>query len=262
MNSQVSSASEHSEIAFVLFTDLVAYSNLTMPQQRRVRSQLEDVARNTRACQLAKSKSSLIYRSTGDGIALCFFEDPEAPVHCAKEISTGLKSNPSLSVRMGIHSGPIFRVTDVNDYPDIIGGGINTAQRVMDIGNAGHILLSKAIADILIELGDWRPFLHDLGEVTVKHDKKVHIYNFYSDDFGNSDMPMILRPSAKGYAATASEDWNSGRKETQAGSSTLASVSGRIGHESKDTKRFSSRYCLHCGMLLPSGGRSCSHCGR
>jgi len=251
-----------SEIAFVLFTDLVAYTELSMAQQRTVRSQLKDVALNTDACRLAKRKNEIIYRSTGDGIALAFFGDPEAPVQCSIEISTNLKSKPDLSLRMGMHSGPVFRDTDVSDQPDVIGAGINIAQRVMDAGDAGHILLSKTMADILIELGEWRPYLHDLGEVVVKHSKKVHVYNFYSDRFGNRNIPAKLQSPDKVYTANASANSNSDWRTNYAENGMPPSASRRVTSESGDASKSSSQSCIHCGMLRLNGGRSCIHCGR
>ena len=250
-----------SEIAFVLFTDLVAYSELSMAQQRTVKSQLKDVALDTSACRLAERKNDIIYRSTGDGIALVFFRDPEAPVQCSIEISTRLRSKPDLSLRMGMHSGPVLRDTDVSDQPDVTGAGINIAQRVMDAGDAGHILLSKAMADILIELGGWGPFLHDLGEVVVKHSKKVHLYNFYSDEFGNSNVPVRLLPD-KTYAANASANKNADRRATHSDDSEPTSVSRRVTSELGNATTSSTKSCIHCGMLRLNGGRSCIHCGR
>lgn len=249
-----------SEIAFVLFTDLVAYSELSMAQQQTVKSRLKEVARNTHACRLAERNNDIIYRSTGDGIALVFFRDPEAPVQCSIEISSELKSKQDLSLRMGMHSGPVLRDTDVTNQPDVTGAGINTAQRVMDAGDAGHILLSKTMAEILIDLGEWRPFLHDLGEVTVKHSKRVHLYNFYGDAFGNSNMPTKLRLSDKTYAANASANSNPDRRTT----SSEFNIPGL----SRDISKFagatssSTQSCVHCGMLRLNGGRSCIHCGR
>ncbi len=263
MDSHPAASTESSEIVFVLFSDLVAFSELSINQQRKVKSQLQDIARNTPACQLAELKNAIIYRPTGDGLALVFFGDPEAPAHCAVEMSRTLKHHPGLPLRMGMHMGPILRDTDITKQPDVVGGGINKAQRVMDLGDAGHILLSREIADILLELDGWKPFLHDLGEVTVKHGRKVHLYNFYNDEVGNHNAPAKLRFSSASMNAAASSEGgfsNSGLAR-DAKSDQQPGPSEAPFRES--VKRQPSRLsdCPQCGMLLPSGGGSCSHCG-
>src|SRR5207253_11272868 len=126
---------------------------------------------------------------TGDGMALAFFGDPTAPAQCVLEIAAALKSKPHLQLRMGIHSGPVYRVADVNANANVAGGGINMAQRVMDCGDAGHILVSKTVADVLGQLTAWRGHLHDLGEVEVKHGVLVHVFNLMADGAGNPVVP-------------------------------------------------------------------------
>lgn len=260
MDSHLLRPRSSSEVAFVLFTDLVAYSELSMAQQLTVKSQLKDVALNTDACRFAKSNNEIICRSTGDGIALAFFRDPEAPVRCSIEISAKLRSKPDLSLRMGMHSGPVGRDTDVGDQPDVSGPGMNIAQRVMDVGDSGHILVSKAMADILIDLGEWRPFLHDLGEVVVKHSKKVHLYNFYSDAFGNRNVPVKFRSTERKYAANASAEWNSDQRPGR--HSGTGSISLPIDtFESRKATASPTQSCIHCGMLRLSQGRRCIYCG-
>src|SRR5205807_6215636 len=135
----------------------------------------------------------LIKIPTGDGMALIFYNSPEQPVECALEISRGLKGFPELPVRMGVHSGPVSAVTDLNDRTNAAGIGINVAQRVMDCGDSGHILLSERVAEDLQQYGRWRPYLHDLGEVEVKHGIRVRVFNLYTDGAGNPDLPKKLR---------------------------------------------------------------------
>jgi class 3 adenylate cyclase len=178
------------EIGHVLFMDVVGYSKLLINEQREVQRQLTDIVRRTEHFRAAEAAGKLIRLPVGDGMALVFFNSPEAPVQCALEITEALKSNPQLKLRMGIHSGPVSGVTDVNDRSNIAGAGINMAQRVMDCGDAGHILLSKRVADDLAQDGRWRSQLHDLGECPVKHGIGVFVVNLYTDSLGN---PQIAR---------------------------------------------------------------------
>src|SRR5271165_5712898 len=158
------------EMAHVLFMDIVAYSKLPMDQQCARLAKLQEAVRNTAAFARALRKERLICLPAGDGMALVFFGDPECPVRCAVELSQKLRQHPEIQLRMGIHSGPVYRVADINAHLNVSGGGINVAQRVMGCGDAGHILLSNAVAEMLIQLATWNPFLHDLGEVEVKHE--------------------------------------------------------------------------------------------
>jgi serine/threonine-protein kinase len=181
----------HSElnIAHVLFTDIVGYSRTLVDEQRDLVTQLNQLVRGTEQFRAAETAGKLIRIPTGDGMALAFFTSPDAPVRCAMEISTALKSNPQIQLRMGAHSGPVEAISDVNDRENVAGAGINMAQRVMDCGDAGHILLSRRLADDLAQYTRWRPHLHDLGEVEVKHGVRMGIVNFFTDEVGNPDVP-------------------------------------------------------------------------
>src|SRR5437868_4351561 len=182
------------EIAHVLFIDIVGYSKLLIDEQRELLQELNDIVRRTEVFQTAEVSSQLSRIPTGDGMALVFSSTPEAPVRCALEISKALKIRPELQVRMGIHSGPVSGITDVNGQTNIAGGGINTAQRVMDCGDAGHILLSKRVAEDLAQYRHWQPLLHDLGECKVKHDVIVSVVNLYTDEVGNPSRPAKFAP--------------------------------------------------------------------
>src|SRR5437588_4949798 len=151
------------EIAHVLFIDIVAYSRLLINEQHELLQELNQVVRTTETFRAAEADGKLIRLPTGDGMALAFATTPEAPVQCALEISKALKSHPELRVRMGIHSGPVSGLVDVNDRSNIAGAGINLAQRVMDCGDAGHILLSKHVAEDLSNLDESRPSLRHIG---------------------------------------------------------------------------------------------------
>jgi adenylate cyclase len=177
------------EIGHVLFMDIVGYSKLLIDEQRDYLHTLNEVVRRTESFRAADAAGKLTRLPTGDGMALVFATTPDAPVSCALEISNALRSHPELQVRMGIHSGPVSGTTDVNDRSNVAGAGINLAQRVMDCGDAGHILLSKRVADDLEQYRQWRSHLHDLGECDVKHDVRVHVFNFYTDAAGNPDPP-------------------------------------------------------------------------
>ena len=177
------------EIAHVLFIDIVGYSKLLINEQRESLQELNQIVRGTEAFRAAETAGHLICIPTGDGMALVFSTTPDAPVQCALEIGKALKSRPDLRVRMGIHSGPVSAVTDVNERSNIAGGGINMAQRVMDCGDAGHILLSKRVAEDLAQYRQWQRHLHDLGECQVKHDVTVSVVNLYTDEAGNAALP-------------------------------------------------------------------------
>jgi len=184
------------EMAHVLFMDIVAYSKLTMEEQRsRVRT-LQEVVRTTEEFSRAQKKDRLLCLPTGDGLALVFFGDPEAPVRCAVELGRALRSHPELKLRMGVHSGPIYRVNDINANLNVSGSGINMAQRVMDCGDEGHILVSRTVADTLSALGKWEQSLKDLGEAEVKHGVHIHIYNLHTGEAGNPDPPQKLKTAA------------------------------------------------------------------
>src|SRR6185312_8305688 len=179
----------HLEIAHVLFIDIVGYSKLLINDEHELLQELNQIVRTTDAFHAAEAVGKLIRLPTGDGMALAFATTPDAPVQCALEISKALKSHPELRVRMGIHSGTVSGLVDVNDRSNIAGAGINMAQRVMDCGDAGHILLSRHIAEDLEQYRQWQPHLHDLGECEVKHGVHVHVVNLYTEELGNSEPP-------------------------------------------------------------------------
>ena len=183
----------HLEIAHVLFMDIVGYSKLLINEQAELLQELNRIVRNTSQFRSAEAAGELIRLPTGDGMALVFLRRAEAPVQCAIEISHALRSSPELRLRMGVHSGPVNQVTDVNDRSNLAGAGINIAQRVMDCGDAGHILLSKRVADDLAHYRQWQSCLHDLGECEVKHGAKIQIVNLYTDELGNSATPEKLK---------------------------------------------------------------------
>jgi len=182
-------ANQRLEIAHVLFIDIVGYSTRRTDEQRGVVDRLNQAVRSSDEFNKAAAAGRLKKIPTGDGMALIFHDSPEQPVECAIEISRVLKHHPDLPVRMGVHSGPVSALTDVNGRVNAAGVGINVAQRLMDCGDAGHILLSKRVAEDLQQNGRWRPHLHDLGEVEVKHGELLHVFNFHSGDVGNSEPP-------------------------------------------------------------------------
>src|SRR5438105_4102219 len=177
------------EIAHVLFIDIVGYSKLSINEQHAAVEELNRIVRASEQFQRAEAASRLLKIPTGDGMALVFYTSPEAPAQCAVEISRALKEHPRLQLRMGIHSGPVSGVVDVNERANLAGAGLNMAQRMMDCGDAGHILLSKHVAEDLEEYEQWRPLLHDLGSCEVKHGVRVSVVNLYDDQFGNATLP-------------------------------------------------------------------------
>jgi len=177
------------EIGHVLFIDIVGYSKLLINEQSEQLERLKEIVRGTEQFRLAEAEGKLLRLPTGDGGALVFRNSPEAPVRCAMEIAEALKDYPKLRVRMGIHSGPVNEISDLNEQANIAGAGINIAQRVMDCGDAGHILLSKHVADDLEHYPQWRPLLHELGECEVKHGVRVAVTNLYLNGIGNSRLP-------------------------------------------------------------------------
>src|SRR5438132_3088057 len=202
------------EIGHVLFMDLVGYSKLLLDEQRELVEHLTEIVRNTEQVRAAETADKVIRLPAGDGMALVFFNSPEAPVQCAIEIAEKLKQYPQLKLRMGIHSGPVNEVRDVNGRANVTGAGINMAQRVMDCGDAGHILLSKRLADDLAQYRHWQPHLHELREFTVKHGVSLQLVNLYTDEVGNPEVPAKLKrlhqeePAAK---MTSSAEGSGGR---------------------------------------------------
>ena len=189
------------EIGHVLFIDIVGYSKLLINQQSEQMQTLREIVRGTEQFRTAEAEGKLLRLPTGDGGALVFRTSPEAPVRCALEISKELKKHPELRVRMGIHSGAVNEITDLNEQANIAGAGINIAQRIMDCGDAGHILLSRHVAEDLEQYRQWQPYLHDLGECEVKHGVRVHAINLYTDDVGNPQVPQKFKPVAAAASA-------------------------------------------------------------
>jgi adenylate cyclase len=185
------------EIAHVLFIDIVGYSKLSINDQHAAVEELNQVVRASQQFQRAEAAGRLLKIPTGDGMALVFYTSPEAPAQCALEISPLLKEHPRLQLRMGIHSGPVSGVVDVNERANLAGAGINIAQRVMDCGDAGHILLSKRVAEDLEQYDKWRPLLHDLGSCQVKHGVHVSVVSLYDDQFGNAKLPRKFETAQK-----------------------------------------------------------------
>ena len=183
----------HLEVGHILFLDIVGYSKLLADEQKELIQELNHVVRETKQFQTAEAEGKLTRLPTGDGIVLVFMNNPEAPLECALEINRKLQSRPQLKLRMGIHSGPVNPVADVNDQANLAGAGINIAQRVMSCGDAGHILLSKHFAEDLEHYAHWRSHLHDVGRVEVKHGARIPIVNLYTDQLGNAALPAKLR---------------------------------------------------------------------
>ncbi|HEY4284374.1 MAG TPA: adenylate/guanylate cyclase domain-containing protein, partial [Chthoniobacterales bacterium] len=181
------------EIGHVLFIDIVGYSKLNIHEQSEQLETLKAIVRGAKQFNEAEAERKLLRLPTGDGSALIFRTTPEAPVLCALEIAQALKTHPEVKVRMGIHSGPVNEITDLNEQANIAGAGINLAQRVMDCGDAGHILLSKHVADDLEHYPRWQPFLHDLGECEVKHGVRIGIVSLHNDQVGNQKTPKKIK---------------------------------------------------------------------
>jgi class 3 adenylate cyclase len=180
------------EIAHVLFIDIVGYSKLLTDEQSEALQELNQIVRNTEAVREAEAAGQLIILPTGDGMALVFTGSVDGPAECALEVSRALHAQPSLPVRMGIHSGPVQYVMDANARENISGVGINIARRVMDCGDAGHILVSKRFAGDLAQHRRWQPYLHELGDVEVKHGVVVSLVNLYAETIGNPAPPTCV----------------------------------------------------------------------
>ena len=181
------------EIGHVLFIDIIGYSKRTVDEQKELVTRLNKLVRNTVQFRFADAADKLIRIPTGDGMALAFFTSPDAPVNCAIELAKADQADPQLELRMGIHSGPVDRLADVNERTNLAGAGMNIAQRVMDCGDAGHILLSQRIADDLTQYERWQPLLHNLGEVELKHGVRLGIVSLYNGDFGNAAIPSRIK---------------------------------------------------------------------
>jgi len=185
------------ELAHVLFIDIVGYSKRLINEQTALVKRLNELVLQTEQCRTADAAGKLIRIPTGDGMALAFFTSPDAPVRCAMELSQADQADPKLELRMGIHTGPVDQVSDVNQRSNVAGAGINMARRVMDCGDAGHILLSRHVAEDLEQYGHWQPLLHDLGECEVKHGVRLGVVNLYRDDIGNPQLPKRFQALKK-----------------------------------------------------------------
>ena len=189
------------EIGHVLTMDVVGYSKLLIDAQTRLMAELNRLVRGTVRFRVAQAANKLVSLPTGDGMALVFFGDPEAAVECAMEVSSALKTHPDIHLRMGIHSGPVHRVTDVNEGANVAGAGIDLAQRVMDCGDAGHILLSRRVAYDLAPLPRWSKHLYEIGDCEIKHGQKISLVNFYIEEIGNPAVPeKVQRAQAEALA--------------------------------------------------------------
>src|SRR5438132_5077548 len=192
------------EIAHVLFIDIVAYSKMAMDDQRAAIEKLNRIVQSTDEFRKAESENRLLKIATGDGMALIFYHSPEDPVECALEISGAInEQHANLRVRMGVHSGPVSGVVDVNGRANVAGAGINIAQRVMDCGDTGHILLSRRVAEDLEQFKHWRPHLYHLGECEVKHGEKIDIVNLFTAELGNRELPGRFKQAGVGAAVPA-----------------------------------------------------------
>ena len=197
------------EIAYVLFIDMVGYSKLRTDEQHEALATLNKVVRETEMFRAAEASGKMLAIPSGDGMALVFFTKPEMAAQCAVQVSRALASHPEVKVRMGIHSGPVSVTTDVNEKAQVTGAGMNIAQRVMDCGDAGHILVSRRMAEDLIESRHWQPLLHDLGEAEVKHGVIVSLFNLRGEDFGNAEPPQCLKHATAEAAPvkTSADTW-------------------------------------------------------
>ena len=186
----------------MLFIDIVGYSKLLIGEQSDLIRQLKEIVATSEQVRVAEEQGRLVSLPTGDGVALVFRDSAEAPAQCALEIAHAVKKYPKLPLRMGIHSGPVNMVTDLNNRANVAGAGINLAQRVMDCGDAGHILVSKHVAEDLEHYARWRPYLHELGECEVKHGARISLVNLYGDSIGNADVPEKIGQARREQAAS------------------------------------------------------------
>jgi TolB-like protein/Tfp pilus assembly protein PilF len=217
------------EIAYVLFIDIVGYSKLVTSEQRRLLELLNQIVRECEHFRAAEAKGRLISVPTGDGMALVFYNTPEAPVECAVEVSRAASEHPELKLRMGIHSGPVSGVVDVSGRSNIAGAGINIAQRVMDCGDAGHILVSKHMAEDLEQYGHWKRHLHDLGECETKHGEVISVVNLYNDEFGNPQLPEKVKEAQRERVAASRSALTSWRKHLLVAAAALLIAAIGIG---------------------------------
>jgi TolB-like protein/Flp pilus assembly protein TadD len=220
-----SSSTAELELGHVLFMDIVGYSKLLIDEQSELTRQLNEIVRDTGQVQSAQAKGKLLRLPAGDGMALVFFTSPEAPMQCALEISRALKQHPEIKLRMGLHSGPVNPVSDVNERENVAGIGINIAKRVMDCGDAGHILLSKRVAEDLSQYARWCEHVHEIGQIEVKHGVKVEVASFYNNEAGNAELPDKFKQAAKASRAAAKRR----RKQIVFGGVLLAAFATGVG---------------------------------
>ena len=214
------------EIAYVLFIDIVGYSKLVTSEQRRLLELLNEIVRDSEHFRAAEAKSRLMTVPTGDGMALVFYNTPEAPVECALEVSSAASEHPELKLRMGIHSGPVSGVIDVSGRSNIAGAGINIAQRVMDCGDTGHVLVSKHMAEDLEQYGHWKRCLHDLGECEMKHGVRVSVVNLYTEDLGNPEVPRKFRHARQEAALPVSTEKRTGTRSWIVAAAAVVLIAG------------------------------------
>jgi TolB-like protein/class 3 adenylate cyclase/Tfp pilus assembly protein PilF len=181
------------EIGHLLLIDIVGFSKLLDNDEIELLEELNQIVRDTECFRKAETDSKFMRVATGDGMTLVFFRSPEEPARCALEISKAVQERPHIRLRMGVHSGQVNRVIDINDKTSLTGSGINVAQRVLDCGDAGHILLSAHVAEDLREYRHWQPYIKDLGECEVKHGLRLHLFNLCKDGLGNPDVPDKLQ---------------------------------------------------------------------
>ena len=226
------------EIGHVLFVDAVGYSKLLTDEQRELQDRLSQIVRATEQFRIADSAGKLVRVPAGDGMALVFFNSPEAPLKCAIEVERVLKNFPDIQVRIGIHSGPVNVVRDVDERTNVAGAGINIAQRIMDYGDAGHILLSKRVAEDLAQLREWQPHLHDLGEYSTKHGAKVSVVNFYTDGVGNPQVPEKIKRAEEERATVPQPRTFRRRNVLIAAAALLVALVGFVFYERQPLRSF------------------------
>src|SRR5262249_50355524 len=239
--SSASSSDVKLEIAHVLFIDIVGYSKLSINEQHAAVDELTQIVRGTGEFKKADAAQRLIKIATGDGMALVFYNTPEAPVRCAIEVSREVKDYTRLRLRMGIHSGPVSGVIDVTERTNLAGAGLNLAQRVMNCGDTSHILLSKRVAEDLQEYDEWRPLLHQLGECEVKHGARISLANLYTEEVGNPAVPEKLKAVRMVAAAAAAQRKRVVLRWSLLGSAVLLIAIAAIGFLSF---RYVSRFAL------------------
>jgi class 3 adenylate cyclase len=234
------------EMAHVLFMDIVGYSRLPVDRQAKMLRQLQEVVVSTREYREARP-GELIVLPTGDGMALCFFGSPEAPALSAMSIALSLRKSNEIPLRMGLHSGPVYRVRDIKDNINVAGGGINYAQRVMDCGDAGHILASGAIADVLTQHSTWSPCLHELGLAEVKHGLRIRVFNLHTNEVGNAAVPVKL--------STAATDVPAAQKRTK-GADAVSPITLEL--LEKTTKKLAGYIGPIAGIVVKRTAKKCS----